>query len=83
MLKGAAIIIILLLVNISVTSYLIYLIGDFHGDLQSVKAGVFAVKDVWDLTTGSLPAKARVVATNAKSLKSWIKRKLTNNKTKE
>ena len=81
--KGLYVLSLLLCVNIAVSSYLIFLAADFHRDVRAVKAGAALFKDVWDVTTGSLPAKVRVAASRGGDLKEWIKGKLSGNKTKD
>lgn len=78
--KGLYILAFLLCINIAVSSYLIFLAADFHRDVRSVKNSAALVKDVWDVTAGSLPAKVRVAVSRGSDLKKWIRGKF--NKTK-
>jgi hypothetical protein len=77
--KGVLILSILLCVNITVQLYGIYQYERLVRDVQNMKR---FVGDAWDITAGSLPAKARVVVSRGKKLKSWIQSKLLNNKNK-
>ena len=76
-----------IILNIVVTSYLIYLVSSFHTDLKSVKHNIKVttnfVKDVWGFTKGSLPTKINIAATRGQYFKDWVSKTIKAEKYKE
>ena len=72
----------LLVVNIAVCGYLVYLIGDFHRDTRHLKQTLsdtaHVIHDTWALTAGSIPDKARVIGKrlpNKEQVHTWFENK--------
>ena len=81
---------LLLFVNIVITAYLIFLISDFHKDVQSIKHSVQKssefVKDTWDVVGGLVIDKASVIKKHSSNVKDWVVdnyNKIRNNKENE
>lgn len=75
---------LLLFVNIVLTGYLIFLISDFHKDVQSIKHGLQKsselVKDTWNVVGGSVFDKTHIITKHSKNIKNWVVDKLNNKK---